>query len=380
MKKFAVIIMAMLIALSSAACSSYDEAESEINSAVSIIEEQEEYKIALITNADGIDDSDCLNAWKGITTYGDSTAKNYKYYESADSSTASGIKAIKEAVDNGAEIIILPSADYKELAYTAQSQFEDTSFILIGAMPTAEASSTDADNLDSPEIKIEKNVHCIFFKEEQIGYLAGYCAASDGFKELAIIGNAQSESSLRYTYGFIQGADDGAADSKNRGIKVKYSLIEPSDEAFKNAADTLFKDGTEVIFSADENISKYAAEAAQNNGGHIITGGYDSKNYGEAQLTSITYAVNEAIELSLSAFYGNNGHWADNIAGKALRFGAENGCIAIAEDEKNWKFSNFDSSETEKIIQKIINGEVEISFDTENVPTTKKVVCTEIEF
>lgn len=380
MKKFAVIIMALLIALSAAACSSSDEAESEINSAVSIQEEQVEYKIALITNADGIDDSDCLNAWKGITTYGDSTTKNYKYYKSADGSTASGIKAIKEAVDNGAEIIILPSADYKELAYTAQSQFEDTSFILIGAMPTAEVSSTDTDIPNSPEIEMEKNVHCIFFKEEQIGYLAGYCAASDGFKELAFIGNSQDESSLRYAYGFIQGADDGAADSKNSGIKVKYSLIEPSEEAFKNAAETLFKDGTEVIFSADEDISQYASEAAKNNGGHIITGGYDNKNYGEAQLTSITCAVNEAIELSLSAFYGNNGHWADNIAGKALRFGAENGCIAIANDEKSWNFSNFESSKTEEIIQKIINGEVEISSDTEQVPTTKKVICREIEF
>ena len=51
-----------------------------------------------------------------------------------------------------------------------------------------------------------ENTALITYKEEQAGYLAGYAAVYDGYKELGFLGGMAVPAVIRYGYGFVQGA------------------------------------------------------------------------------------------------------------------------------------------------------------------------------
>mgnify|MGYP000417668505 CR=1 FL=1 len=48
------------------------------------------------------------------------------------------------------------------------------------------------------------NTALITYKEEQAGYLAGYAAVYDGYKELGFLGGMAVPAVIRYGYGFVQ--------------------------------------------------------------------------------------------------------------------------------------------------------------------------------
>lgn len=374
MKKLALIFISLTAAVICAACTDKipDEPTSTMSEVVQSSEEKtEKYQIALITDTDGLQNSDTLRVWQGVVTYGDSTAHNYKYYTADNLSTASGIMAVNNAVESGADVVIFPSEKYKYIAYTAQSQFPDMNFVLVGAMPTEEGEGS------APDISIDKNVHCIYFKEEQVGYLAGYCAVMDGRKSLAYIGDINDEANMRYAYGFIKGADDAAVNKIAGDVTVKYIFTDSDKTNAQKAAEALYSEGVQTFFACNENICEGISAAAENADLKMITGGFVSKSFGDVQLASVVCGVNDAVEFSLSAFYGNGGAWTESAAGKALRFGIENGCISLESDSQTWKFSNIDESTVENIINKFINNEVSISYDTSEPVKTRRIKYSE---
>lgn len=382
MKKIAIIFTALAIAVFCTSCTDNinDQSNPENVSSVSSVKDETNYKIALITDNKGVSDDNNRTAWYGIVTYGDSTSRNYKYYTTENNTSAAGIKAINQAIENRAEIVVLPSDTYKHLAYTAQENYPKTSFILVEAMPTEEISnSSDSDSFTSAEIKIAKNTHCIYFKEEQSGYLAGYLSVMEGYKSLAFIGDAKNDKNMRYAYGFIQGANDAAKENRVNSVNVKYTFIEPNAENAVKVADTLYEDKTDVIFSCNDTISSAVADAAKKSNKKMISGGSNYSNFGDVQLTAVVNEINEAVELSLSAFYSNGGVWPEGAAGKALKFGIENGCISPEVDEDWWNFSYVTTKDVEKLMQNFVDGNVKVSSDIENPPKSSRVSFTEIE-
>ena len=374
MKKLALFFILLIIAASCSACSEQipaDPVSSTPDEIQSSAEKPEAYKMALITPPEELQGYDAMTAWQGIVTYGDSTSRNYKYYAADNLSTAAGITTVKTAVENGAEIVILPSPKYKNIAYSAQTQFPHTGFLLVGAMPTEESEAS------SPEISIEKNVHCIYFKEEQLGYLAGYCAVMDGWKALAYVGDSNDETNMRYLYGFIRGADDAAAEKKATDVAVKYVFTDSSEANAQSAAKGLYDKGVQVIFSCNEELCKGIAAAAEKTDNKLITGRFAGSDFGDVQLAAVVFNANEAIELSLSAFYGSGGTWAESAAGKALRFGIENGCITLSGDESTWNFSKIDKSTVDNVANMFINNEVNLSSDVSEPVKTKTVKYSE---
>ena len=143
-------------AASSAAASTADGAEKIV-------------KVALTCDTGTIDDESFNQAcWSAVSSY---MGDNCQYYiPEADASDEDRETMIRQAVNDGADVIVCVGYLYGASLAWAAEQYPDVKFIAIDV--TQGDIGTDA---------IPANCYCITFKEEQAGYLAGYAVVKDGY-------------------------------------------------------------------------------------------------------------------------------------------------------------------------------------------------------
>ena len=88
--------------------------------------------------------------------------------------------------------------------------------------PTCEFLALDVSAGDLGDTAPAANTALITYKEEQAGYLAGYAAVYDGYKELGFLGGMAVPAVIRYGYGFVQGADAAAKELGADDVHIKY--------------------------------------------------------------------------------------------------------------------------------------------------------------
>ena len=116
-------------------------------------------------------------------------------------------------------MIILPGANFETTAYAAQSAYPDVYFLIIDGVP-----HDGNDNYAT-----SANTVSIIFAEEEAGYLAGYAAVKEGYKNLGFMGGQELPSVKRYGYGFVQGAAAAAAENEEK-VTVRYNYNGHFDE------------------------------------------------------------------------------------------------------------------------------------------------------
>ena len=177
---------------SSTASSAASEAGSEAASKIT--------KVALTCDTGTIDDESFNQAcWSAVSSY---MGDDCQYYiPEADASDEDRETMIRQAVNDGAEVIVCVGYLYGASLAWAAEQYPDVKFVAI-----------DVTQGDIGTDEIPSNCYCITFKEEQAGYLAGYAIAKDGKTKLGFLGGMAVPAVIRYGYGFVQGADadDGA--------------------------------------------------------------------------------------------------------------------------------------------------------------------------
>ena len=131
-------------------------------------------EIALITDSGGINDKSFnQSAWEAVKEYGTKNDKGYKYYKPASFDTAGYKDQIKNAVDNGAKVVVLPGFKFAAALGTIQNQekYKGVKFVAIDFTPTDEKDNA---------VDVADNVYSATYKEQQPGYLAGYAAVKEG--------------------------------------------------------------------------------------------------------------------------------------------------------------------------------------------------------
>ena len=368
MKKIFIMFLSVLTALSVTACSlsgsdnnGISSYKDEISNTYDIPQNDDrEYDIALITDSEGIESEKNLNLWKSIIAYGDTNCKTYKYYPESQDETA--VYLIDKAVANNAKIVILPDSKYKNTLTEIQSFYPYINFIIL--------------DTQSDEVFAE-NVHCVKFKEEQAGYLAGYLSVLDGNQSLGFIGDGDNEKNMRYLYGMVQGADDATQKLRLHGITVQYKFIEDNAEKAKKLSKAFYDDGVDVIFTCAENIAKGAAQSAESAEKKIICGGSVFEDTENVSLAYVEYEIVRAVDYTINSGFDSYLDWVGESENKDLNLGLENDCIEISVDKSMWKFKNVSAADYNDIVNKIINGDVEISDNTESKPPIAAVVYSE---
>ena len=329
-------------------------------------------KVALTCDTGTIDDESFNQAcWAAVSSY---MGDNCQYYiPESDASDEDRETMIRQAVNDGADVIVCVGYLYGASLAWAADQYPDVKFIAIDV--TQGDIGTDA---------IPANCYCITFTEEQAGYLAGYAIAKDGKTKLGFLGGMAVPAVIRYGYGFVQGADAAAAElGQNIEINYFYGGQFYGDANITSRMEGWYSNGTQVVFACGGGIYTSAVEAALKNNGYVIGVDVDQNYIGANGVADGTYAYNpfitsamkglsEAVNTALADI--DAGSWGD-IAGSNGNFGLEDGdYIGLPTDADSWNFESFTTDEYEEVKGKIKSGEITVdnSSDDATKPTVSE--------
>ena len=329
-------------------------------------------KVALTCDTGTIDDESFNQAcWTAVSGY---MGDNCQYYiPEADASDEDRETMIRQAVNDGADVVVCVGYLYGASLAWAADQYPDVKFIAIDV--TQGDIGTDA---------IPANCYCITVKEEQAGYLAGYAVVKDGKTKLGFLGGMAVPAVIRYGYGYVQGADAAAQElGTNIDINYFYGGQFYGDANITSRMEGWYSNGTQVVFACGGGIYTSAVEAALKNNGYVVGVDVDQNYIGVNGVADGSFAYNpfitsamkgltEAVNTALSDIEA--GDWSD-IAASNGNFGLEDGdYVGLPTDADSWNFETFTTDEYEALKEKIKNGEIAVdnSSDDSTKPTVSE--------
>ncbi len=320
-------------------------------------------KMALITSDIELElDYNNVALWEGITSCGDASGIEYVYYKPEEITDEAISVQFEAAVNDGAKVIICMGDAFANTVAEMQVKYPNVKIVLLDVSASGVG-------------KLEKNTHCIMFRQEQGAYMAGYASVRDGFTKLGFMGAHDTEMYQSYCAGFLQGANDAAIETETPiEVKIAYaSDFEGEDQAIELCG-KWYSDGTEIVMaSGDDIFVQQCAECAVNNFGYTIGTNTDQSYIGSTYdynpfMTSAMKGLREAIEATLEMMLA--GSWDAQLGGQTVYFGLQNGnYIYLPDEESLWLFSGFSIAEYSELKEKISSGEVVVGKSLPKVNT-----------
>lgn len=360
MKKLLALLLCLAMVFTFAACggnggSSDSEGESE-PAAVSFddIDDNYEsadgtYQIAMVTDVGQLKDGSFNQfTWNGVKMYAYENGKSYKYYQPANGSSATDddrIKAMTDACEAGAEVIVTPGFLQATALEAVAPQYPEVQFIFI----------------DGWDMGLD-NVLGVSYQEEQAGYLAGYAAVMEGYTKLGFSGGGggSNPACIRYGYGYAQGAN-AAAEAKGTDVEMRYSWEYGSSFSASDDLQAMlagwFNAGTEVCFMCGGTMFNSGAAAAEAADAAIIGVDVDQSNQSDAVVTSAMKGLAQSVQISLGNFY-NSG-----LQKGALVLGAADDAVGLPVD--TWSLQNWSVDEYNALFEQIKSGEIVVDNNSE---------------
>ena len=326
-----------------------------------------DFQIAMVTDFSDVNDASfnqaCFEAAKEWCSKYDI---DFTFYKPSSYSAAERVKSIRLAIDRGYNMILCPGFALGEAIAKVAPDHPEVKFLCI-----------DIAKDDFKGYELDKNITVYNYYENLSGYLAGYAAVKDGYKNLSFVGGMEIPSVTRYGYGFIHGIDDAAQElKKDVEVQFVYSNQFFGDSEIYKYVDNLYKvNKTEVIFSCGGSIYTSIALASKENNGKMI--GVDSdqapiidRDYEEGLcITSATKEIKKTVINKLEAYY-TEGIWEENINFLGLE------CYEHPEQNyvqlplEHWRFDNFTIEEYKTLVQEIIDGKRDIPYEVTSRPET----------
>ena len=318
MKKLLALLLVAMLAFTLVACGGGETGTDEPaadNSA----------EVVILISAAGVLDDRAFNSacWLGIQDFCNETGKTYAYYQPTEDTVEAQLVVCDTAVKAGAKFIIINSDQFKLSAVDMQQTYPDVTFLMYDSVPTT------ADNVEV----VEDNMTVIKFKEQEVGFLAGYAAVQDGYTKLGYCGGMPVPAVVRFGYGFVAGVDYAAGDLGVEGIELLYSYFGNFQATPDNQARcaSWYQNGTEVIFVAAGPAGASAFKAAEDNNGLVI--GVDSDQSGESE-TVISSAMKDLRNLTYTSLkQWNEGTLA---GGTVITTGCDLGGVMLPMDTSKW--------------------------------------------
>ena len=369
MKKFLAFVMAASMALSLAACVGSTPASSTASTTTEATTEAaasgSKTDVAFVTDVGNIDDQSFNQyTWQGVQDFCSANSLNANYYRPTEDSDAARLEQMDNAVNDGAKAIVVAGYLFGSSIAEAQAKYPDIQFLAL-----------DVSTADLGDTAPTANTALITYKEEQAGYLAGYAAVTDGYKELGFLGGMAVPAVIRYGYGFVQGADAAAKELGVTDINIKYWYsggFAATDEV-KNKMDGWYSEGTEVVFACGGPVCQNCDAAAQANGGKMIGVDVDQSGQFNTVITSATKGLAESVNTALTDALNNGWKFTDAYAGKQTVLGAAENCVGLPMSTS--KFTKFTQEQYDAMYAAIVDGSLAIddSFDADVHPAVTNV-------
>ena len=366
MKKYSLLIGLEVVLLCMCGCGK-SNAEQDKKEKKKI--EDDKKIVSLITDFGNVDDrSFNEGSWNGVLKFSETHDYMKNYYRALYDSDDERKKAMAQAIEEGADILVCPGSQFQKVFYDVQNKYKDKMLLIIDSEPKN----------DNGKTAIAYNVHCILYKEQEVGYLAGYAAVMEGYRKLGFLGGMEFEAIQRFGYGYIQGAEVAAKELKlgKKEIEVKYEYaggFQPTKKITSRMR-KWYDDGTEVIFSCGGGILYSVIEAASTDEKRKIIGvDSDQADESEQIIFSAMKNLTESVYNALVALDENNGKWPEDLAGKTTYEGvAENG-VGLSAKEGSWRMKKFSIDDYNKAYKDLQEGKLDIK--DKDLPVLEYVDC-----
>ena len=360
MKKFLAMVLTAAMAFSLVACGGGSNASSAASQGSTSGSKTD---VAFVTDVGNIDDQSFNQyTWQGVKDFCAANNLNANYYRPTEDSDSARLEQMDNAVNDGAKAIVVAGYLFEGSIAEAQTKYPDVQFVVL-----------DVSSLGNAETG--KNVALITYREEQVGYLAGYAAVYDGYKKLGFLGGMAVPAVIRYGYGFVQGAEAAAKEIGATDVSINYWYsgdFKATDEV-KTKMDSWYSSGTEVVFACGGPVCQNCDAAAQANGGKMIGVDVDQSGQFDTVITSAMKALAPSVNLVLTDTMNNNWKISDTYAGKTTCLGAAEGCVGLPMETS--KFTKFTQEQYDTLFKGIVDGSlvIDASFDADVHPEVSAV-------
>ena len=338
MKKLVALLMAVCMTVALAACGGSSSSGQEGSGGSTT-------DVAFVTDVGNIDDQSFNQyTWAGVQEFAKAQGLKANYYKPSEDSDAARIEQMDNAIKDGAKVVVMAGYLFAPSLEEAQAKYPDTAFLAI------DVSTND---LKTPGA----NTALITYKEEQVGYLAGYAAVTDGYKKLGFLGGAPVPAVIRYGYGYVQGAEQAAKDKGVTDVSMKYwySGVFQANDDIKAKMDSWYAEGTEVVFACGGSICQSCLAAAQANNGKMIGVDFDQSYLDpEIVITSAMKALSQSVVDALTDAKNNGWKFSEKYAGKENNLGAAEGGVSLAMESS--KFTTFTQEDYDKLFKGFVDG------------------------
>ena len=357
--------------------------------------EASEYSVAMITDyGDITDQSFNQTTYEACKAFCEENGIDFQYYKPAGDSTPDRVASVEMAIDEGYNVIVMPGYAFGGTIVEVSDDYPDVKFIALdvaagdileaGVAAAGEEYDYNPDNWKVEDYCYMDNVYCAVYQEELSGYMAGYAAVKLGYKNLGFLGGMAVPAVIRFGYGFVQGADDAAAELGLTDVSIKYAYGNQfyGDADITAAMDTWYQGGTEVVFACGGGIFSSAAEAAVKADGKVIGVDTDQKgvidgSYGDG--LTVTSAMKGLYPTTYDTLTDVivNGNWA-NYAGKIATLGLVSGTdpeanyVQLPIESTQWA-DGFTADDYKELVSKMFDGTVSVSNDISQDPEVSAV-------
>lgn len=350
---------------------------------------EEKMKVAMVTDSGDITDQSFNQmTYEACKAWGKENDIEFNYYKPQSDSDEARTASVDQAVADGANVIVLSGYVFAPTVIDESDLYPEVKFLALDVSAgdicekgIGEGYDYNPDHYNVTDYYNEDNVYCCTYQEELSEFMAGYAAVMLGYRHLGFLGGMSVPAVNRYGYGYVQGADAAA---KELGITDEVQVEYVCGGQFYGDADiTAYMDtwygskGVEVVFACGGGIYTSAAEAAVKTGGKVI--GVDSDqsatidDYKEGlTVTSAMKGLQVTIDNVLDAILDNE--W-DKYVGKIENLGMESpdpaeNYVQLPEETTQWD-GTFTKEDYQKLVQRMYNGEYEVSSDSTTFPETE---------
>jgi len=340
MKKLLSLLMAVLMVFALVGCSGGNNGGNEGGGEPSDVIQAE---IVLVTDAKSVDDKGFNQySWEGVVQYAKETGVSTNYYMPTEQTTEQYLAQIATAVKGGAKIIVCPGYLFGDAVAEAQFTYPDVTFICIDFTPA----------------DVQPNALGVLFEEEESGFLAGYAAVKEGFRNLGFDGAMAVPAVKNFGYGYLVGADYAAKELglAKGDVNVKYSYTGEFAEKpeFVTADQGWYTDGTEVIFGCGSPRNAFeAADKFNATSDHTVWAigvDTDCSDQSEYVITSAMKNLSPVVYSLIKDVYAGT---FEGGTSKYYNINQDASALPMASS----KFQNFTEADYEAIVSKLKTDE-----------------------
>ena len=228
--------------------------------------QQTKTELALVTDGQSTSSAVFESLQSGMEKYSQKEGKKSAVYIPEARSEEGYEKAIEQAVEKGAEVVVCAGDSMSRAVYEAQRENRNVRFLFLDGVPENEKG----------EQYIRGNTECIRIATAEAGYLAGYAAVASGYQKLGFLGGS-STVTREYGTGFALGADQAAADLEleKDSITLEYCFRKKNDASpeFLDQLISWYQEGGQILFTDGNAFQNVVAAAAEQTGGAVLWNG-----------------------------------------------------------------------------------------------------------